>query len=401
MSARIGASRIVWYLPSTSRGGSDASGDRTTTTTTTPKGLTIHEWGTLTSAQSSTGTWLAGVQHQEEALPAFVHQRDLGPQGSGAAETFAGVATTQVQTPVLFAQAETAGDLEVRLQAPTGLFTSVWPQAAVALPAEVSALAGGELRLQLHVDPNASAPTTTAAGLWTPLRAVPAAGVSAGADRETFVFWRALSSWTPPVRVLATNDGTTSTTVTFHNDGDVEIPAAFWVHVHAGGGLLKVLGAVPPKGSQVGTTTPKESNPDLFSAQATSQVSATLVQAGLNEAEASALIASWGENYFKTPGLRILWLVPKAWVDQALPITVTPTPLQHSRVYVGRLEALTPALDAETIAVVQGAGASANESVLAPLGHFAEARLRAVRDQLAAADQATCDALIALALKAQ
>ncbi len=365
---------------------------------TPPTGLTIHEWGTLTSVQSSAGTWLAGIHHREETLPGFVHHRDIGPKGSAAAEPFEGEATTQVQTPVLFAQADTAGDVEVRLQAPTGLFSAVWPQAATTLPAKVGALAGGELRLQLHVDPKAAPPTGDVAGLWKPLREVPAAIVSAGADRERFVFWRALSSWKPPVRVLATGEDT-STTVTVHNDGDVEIPAAFWVHVHAGGGLLKVLGSVPPKGAKTSTTTPKESNPNLFSAQVSAQVSAALVQAGLNEAEAKALIASWGENYFKTPGLRILWLVPRGWVDATLPVSVTPAPQLHNRVYVGRIEALTPTIDAQTIAAVQAAGAAPTVDALKPLGHFAEARLRAVRDQLPQADKATCDALIELALQ--
>ncbi len=110
------------------------------------------------------------------------------------------------------------------------------------------------------------------------------------------------------------------------------------------------------------------------------------------------MVQSWGANYFKTPGLRVLWLVPRAWIDAAMPAQATPTPTEHLRVYVGRLEGLSTDDRNRAQAAVEAVGQRGAAASVADLGHFAEARLRALRPELTEPLATQCDALIAEAL---
>jgi len=67
-----------------------------------------------------------------------------------------------------------------------------------------------------------------------------------------------------------------------------------------------------------------------------------LVDAGLYRREADAMLQTWWDSYFLRPGIRIFWVVPRGYVDKALPLTVSPPPEKTQRVIVGRSEILTP-----------------------------------------------------------
>jgi hypothetical protein len=71
-----------------------------------------------------------------------------------------------------------------------------------------------------------------------------------------------------------------------------------------------------------------------------------LERAGLTTEEAQAMLATWRESYFERDGLRVFWIVPRAFTDAVLPITITPQPAQLERVLIGRTEVLTPAFEA-------------------------------------------------------
>ena len=73
-----------------------------------------------------------------------------------------------------------------------------------------------------------------------------------------------------------------------------------------------------------------------------------LVEAGLFEDEADALLKTWQVSYFNSPGLRVFFLVPRSWTDRNLPLRIKPRlgepPIETSliRVMVGRIEIVTP-----------------------------------------------------------
>jgi hypothetical protein len=71
-------------------------------------------------------------------------------------------------------------------------------------------------------------------------------------------------------------------------------------------------------------------------------VAAALVQAGLYPKEARAMVNTWEKSYFKTKGLRVLYIVPRPLVDAIFPLHVKPMPQELARVMLGRIEVLTP-----------------------------------------------------------
>jgi hypothetical protein len=66
-----------------------------------------------------------------------------------------------------------------------------------------------------------------------------------------------------------------------------------------------------------------------------------LVKEGLYPDEASAMLRTWDLSYFKSPGLRFFYIVPRAWVDKTLPLKITGAPVEITRVMVGRIELIS------------------------------------------------------------
>lgn len=67
-----------------------------------------------------------------------------------------------------------------------------------------------------------------------------------------------------------------------------------------------------------------------------------LVEAGLSHEEAAAMLATWKESYFEREGLRVFWIVPRAFTDRVLPLRLDPAPTSLERVLVGRSEVISP-----------------------------------------------------------
>src|SRR5205085_1139126 len=67
-----------------------------------------------------------------------------------------------------------------------------------------------------------------------------------------------------------------------------------------------------------------------------------LVADGLYEKEAQAMVDTWRDSWFEE-GSRLIYVVPRDIVDRILPLDVTPAPASVARVFVGRIELVTPA----------------------------------------------------------
>ena len=61
------------------------------------------------------------------------------------------------------------------------------------------------------------------------------------------------------------------------------------------------------------------------------------------------MIQTWWRSYFKTPGRRVFWMVPRSFTDQTLPLVLDPTPKSIVRVMVGRAELLTPSFERQLL----------------------------------------------------
>jgi len=83
--------------------------------------LVVHEWGTYTSVQASDGHSLGGVHHEDEALPAWVHRRNLNDPQNYYFEQLPEEPRQQLETPVLYFYSPTARDVEVSVSFPQGI----------------------------------------------------------------------------------------------------------------------------------------------------------------------------------------------------------------------------------------------------------------------------------------
>jgi hypothetical protein len=98
-----------------------------------------------------------------------------------------------------------------------------------------------------------------------------------------------------------------------------------------------------------------------------------LVGQGLYRDEAHAMIETWNDSWFEE-GSRLIYIVPRSFIDNLLPLTIDPAPEQIVRVFVGRLEIVTPA----TAMAVRTAVARNDEATLNKYGRFLEPILQTV-----------------------
>ena len=92
-----------------------------------------------------------------------------------------------------------------------------------------------------------------------------------------------------------------------------------------------------------------------------------LVAQGLYLDEARAMVQTWNDSWFEE-GSRLIYLVPARFVDTILPLSINPVPAQTVRVFVGRLELVTPA----TERAVETAFESHDDVTLGKFGRFLE-----------------------------
>jgi hypothetical protein len=98
-----------------------------------------------------------------------------------------------------------------------------------------------------------------------------------------------------------------------------------------------------------------------------------LVDQGLYSDEAHAMVETWRDSWFEE-GSRLIYIVPRPFFDKILPVTAAPTPSEIVRVFVGRLEIVTPA----TANAVKTALASKDEVTLNKYGRSLEPILQTI-----------------------
>ena len=79
------------------------------------------------------------------------------------------------------------------------------------------------------------------------------------------------------------------------------------------------------------------------------------------------MLETWGDSWFEE-GLRVFYLMPKPNVDTVLPLALDPSPAETRRVFVGRVEVLSPYRRME----LQNALKNGDTTALARYGRFLE-----------------------------
>ena len=320
------------------------------------EGFVVHEWGTFTSVQTSEGVTLGRMYEEDEPLPGFVHRYQPGsPRHSkGFALTDANVysilesATQRLETPVIyFHGARDAQEVEVTVDFPHGVVSEWYPGHESISPSvgEFDALEGGSMtwKAPLH-ERDARVIPVPEDDVWAPSRRVDAMTVKHHEQEEPFIFYRGVGAFEFPVRTTSSRDGQ----VTIRNGSEHALPAVFLYKRDAEGVSFLSFGRLEPgrsirHGGDAASPSPKESPGTVRTiAEAKENLVAELVEAGLYHDEAVSMVETWDRSYFETHGTRVLYVVPREWTDELLPIRVTPAPDVIERVLVGRIE-VTPA----------------------------------------------------------
>ena len=338
-------------------------------------GLTIHEWGTFTSIAGRDGRaidWspLAGSTD----LPSFVeHFRDgrfkIGLRG-----------TVRMETPVLYFYDSREQQVSVKVSFAKGVITEWYPHATRVEP--TANLFDGSL-YQAHADgsiawdavtvspsltaefpreaqdsPYYSARQTSA----TPLRV----GTPTGEQQEKFLFYRGVSTFRVPLSAKLTAEGK----VRLQNDAAKAIPNTILFERRGEQVGYRIAGAIA-KEAVLDPPQPTGNVADLAR-----ELVGMLVAQGLYMDEAQAMVETWRGSWFEE-GSRLIYVVPAEFVNEILPLEIHPAPAEIARVFVGRLELVTP----RTSNAVETAFAAHDNATLEKYGRFLEPILQTMLEK--------------------
>ena len=339
-----------------------------------PAPLTVHEWGTFTSIADADGRaveWrpLSGPQD----LPCFVDRIRYTNKGLLAG-------TIRMETPVLYFYAPQPATVDVRVRFRQGLITEWYPRAEVD-PSAIEPAAfnkpGLDNRIawksvQLSPGSKGEFPNERGASHYYAARATDATPLSVGADREKFLFYRGIGRFAPPLMATIGADDTVAIRSQWGAIGDVI------VFENRAGAVRFGVSRAP--GKRVSIAASELRNADLAALRRAME--SILVEQGLFAKEAAAMLETWRDSWFEE-GTRVFYIAPKVAVDAILPLEITPAPAALARVFVGRLELVTP----RTIEVIRQALLEGDHATLEKLGRFFEPVVARVIASSPAAEQ--------------
>jgi hypothetical protein len=326
-------------------------------------GVVVHEWGTFTSVAGKDGAPVEWIALSGPAdLPCFVNH--LGGMNFKAA-----MGMVRMETPVLYFYSPTRTSVSVHVDFPQGLITEWYPQAARVLPVTAPYKAGnGQIDWgPVEVAPGdpASLPSGKSASHYYAARETDAAQLGIGAQREKMLFYRGIGWPDVPLQARFTTDGK----LELRNTGSQPIPVAIVFENHGGKiGYRTVHALGRPAKVDVPDLTAGLDGPWFDPNALRYDLATALVEAGLYEKEAQAMIATWSDSWFEE-GTRVFYIVPRATVDGILPLRVTPAPKSIARVFVGRVEVLAPSSE-KTLRTALAAG---DIATLRKYGRFLDA----------------------------
>lgn len=340
--------------------------------------LTAHEWGTFTAIAGKDGR---AVEWVPLGLPRYPPAADL-PQFvehlNGANFKVGLRGTIRMETPVLYFYSPVDVTVSARVSFAKGLITEWYPHADRVEPAGVvtdtdlnraqsngsiawnHVIVSPNLRGEFAGDAQTNRYYAARETASSPLRVQ----TGAGEQPEKFLFYRGVSASPLPISARLTSDGKL---VVKSLNGD-EIPNAILFERRGERVGYRLTGAI----TDASTMDPPVLNGSVDSLYG--DLEEILVGQGLYRDEAHAMVETWKDSWFEE-GSRLIYLVPRRFIDNVLPLTIDPVPGQIVRVFVGRLEIVTPA----TAMAVRTALAHNDEATLDKYGRFLEPILQTVK----------------------
>lgn len=364
--------------------------------TTARAQLVVHEWGTFTSLVGSDGKAQNGMYYEDEELPSFVHnfgsssfrQSAKPPKCPGhpkvPCEFLQGQMITQkMETPVVYFYSDRSQKVDFNVSFPGGIISQSYPAATQSHP---KAIPGVELKngfahyeVNILKDALTAPPFVEPSSIYSHARNVASDLIQVGQETEKFIFYRGLGEF--KTKLLTTSkDGN----LRILNQGMERIPAVFLIYRNAQGqGDLLSLGKVDAQkevvvhAAKIQEMQSSVQTHSHFLKKARGHLLQSLTDAGLYKDEALSMVDTWESGYFKTPGLRILYVLSGQEVDEILPVEIAPQPDELKRVFVGRIEIL---LDTTEEAVLSQIIEQASAYDVHQLGRMAQPILLRVRE---------------------
>ena len=315
-----------------------------------PQALTAHEWGTFTSIAGKNGQaaeWLPYGGPSD--LPCFV-DRFKSPTAKVNLS-----ATVRMETPVIYFYSPRATTLSVRVHFRQGLITEWFPQAQASNEVPANTLFWSNVKI--NPDAVADFPVETAPSHYYAARNTDAAPLEVGSQKERFLFYRGIGHTSLPIAATITKDGR----VRVRNTGNDEIRGIILFENRRGRIGFRVQSDLR---GEVTLETPSLTS-DL--ASLARQLEDILVKEGLYPKEARAMVETWRDSWFEH-GARLFYIVPQRAIDSILPLEIQPVPAQTARVFVGRMEIITPVTERE----IRDAIANHDRATLEQYGRFLE-----------------------------
>jgi hypothetical protein len=284
-------------------------------------GLTVHEWGTFTSVAGEDGSAIEwDVLGCRSDLPDFVNAEWRIIKSSLSA-------TVRMETPVMYFYSGQELDAHVKVKFPDGLMTEWYPQAKH--DSSLGTLEWGDVKVQPNTTP--ALPIESGANRYYAARETDAAPVTVGDRHEKFLFYRGVGRFPVPLSVRIPVEGR----ITVENSGSQPVPTVILFENR--GGRTGYRNA----GSLAGAATLDAPSLDSSLPVLRQELESALVARGLFPKEASAMLETWRDSWFEE-GSRLIYILPTTAVDGILPLQVEPAPAQTLRVFVGRIELVTP-----------------------------------------------------------
>lgn len=309
--------------------------------------FTVHEWGTFTSIAGAGGMALEWQPFGGPTdLPCFVHRFQIGYKANLSG-------TVRMETPVIYFYAPQAMTARVHVAFPKGYITEWYPKATqVARPIGSGNIAstgdvprGPGMRSpregepdsiewpEVRIDPSATPrfPFQFESSHYYAARSTGSAPLTAGGETEKFLFYRGVGEFQPPVAV----EYVSADRLRIRNLASGDIPSAIVFRNASGRIGYRMLGAV--KSETTGEIPNVEGSLDVLK----SDLEKILEAQGLFAAEAHAMVTTWRDSWFEE-GTRVFYIVPASEMESILPLQVKPRADRMARVFVGRVEVISP-----------------------------------------------------------
>src|SRR5262245_7356744 len=335
----------------------------------------IHEWGTFTVLQDENGTPLGWINTEDEPVPSFCRRLsqallvpvdDLAPGFFKDAPRCHPDVILRLETPVVYfhppKSLKLPAKVSLRVDFRGGWLTEYYPNARVTAPGVQNRLQYGRLTAAtqgslewraLQVGKAGPFPETKDEVWLAPRRVKSAPVTNAEGESEQFLFYRGVAYCQAPLITRRLGDGKTLTIhgwlpMDLASQAPLRVPRLWLAAIREDGstafrsmpGLKITAGHLPLLGTIPATFEEKDYSLSRLN-ELRGEMRDGLVKEGLNTDEAEALLNTWDASYFRAHGLRLFFLVPRAWTDYVLPLK-TSLSADITRAMIGRLELVTP-----------------------------------------------------------